>query len=287
MGGSGGGGSSGKTDYPDYMKDWHSMALDDTGTDTLSTSITEVMDTAIGSSPFATATAYDPDVPIAAWEAAISGFNTILAGIDEGTDVMALYTAAVTAMQNNLDADVDSFSSQLNDNLTSVVLPRFEGGMRNINAVQSSAFIIGRGIIEAFNARDVAKYSGDLRIKAAVSITQNMVQLMTNKYAWEESYTRMVVESNRIKIVAKGEENRENVEYDKADAEWDLSIFKYGGNLLASISGSAVAQGVEGPSIAKQALGGAMAGAAAGAVVGGGPVGALIGGGLGAALAFL
>ena len=286
MGGSSGGGSSGKTDFPTHMKTWHTMALDDGNTDVLSTSITEVMDTALGASPFAAAVAYDPDTDITAWESAVSGFSTILAGLDVGNDVMDLYTTVVTSMQSNLDTDVDSFADQLDDQLLTITYPRFEGGMRDINAVQSSAFVIGKSIIEGMRNRDVAKYSGDLRIKAAVSMTQSMISLLTNYYAWQESYAKMVVESRRIKIVAKGEENRENVEYDKVDAEWDLSIFKYGGNLLASISGSAIAQGVEGPSTAKQALGGAMAGGAAGMMIGG-PAGAAIGATLGAASAFL
>ena len=82
-GSAGGGGSSGKTDYPDYMKTWHGIALDASGVDTLTTSVTDSMNTAIGSSPYSTAVAYDPDTDISAWETAVSGFDSILAGIED------------------------------------------------------------------------------------------------------------------------------------------------------------------------------------------------------------
>ena len=295
--GSGGGGSAGSTDYPAYMKEWHGRALDDNGVDTIDISLTSLLNTAIVNSPYTGAFAYDPDAPIAAWEAAISGFDTILAGINESADVLALYGDAVAGLQNELDLGVDSFADNLDDQLLTITYPRFEGGMRDINAVQSSAFVIGKSILEGFRNRDVAKYSTDLRLNAAIQITGHMVNLLTNKYAWEESYMKTVVESNRIKIVAKGEETGRDLEIDDLEARWGLDVYKYGSNLLASISGAAVQTGSGGPSKTQSAVGGAMAGAAGGAMIGasigtaGGPYGAAIGtvagGVLGAAQAYL
>lgn len=54
----------------------------------------------------------------------------------------------------------------LDDQISSNVQPRFEAGMRDINAVQSSAFAIGRAIIEGMRDRDISKFAADLQFKA-------------------------------------------------------------------------------------------------------------------------
>jgi len=65
MGGSsGGGGGSGAVSYPTYMTDVHNDWLDNTGVDTITSSITDVMDAALGNSPFLGMDAYNPDADI-------------------------------------------------------------------------------------------------------------------------------------------------------------------------------------------------------------------------------
>ena len=70
------------------------------------------------------------------------------------------------ANESQVDASTTAHRAVLNDQLLSDVLPRFEAGMRDINAVQSSAFVIGQAIIEGMGDRDVAKFDADLRYKA-------------------------------------------------------------------------------------------------------------------------
>lgn len=302
-GGGSGGGTSGKVDFPDYMKDWHGDALDGGGVDTLSSSVTDIINAALGNSPFAGEVAYDPDADITAYEAAISGFDTILAGISETVDWAALYTQATTSIATVSDAeitaDITAFSDELDDEITTKTLPRFEAGMNNINAVVSSAFVIGRSVIEAFKNRDVARHSSKIRIAVVsdrsrlyVEGTSQMMQLMLSKYGWEESYMRTVIEGKRIKIVAKKEESDKNLKIDESDALWDLELFKYGSNVLSSISGSAVSDEVK-HNTAGSVLGGALSGVAAGAMMGsmfpgiGTGIGAIAGGLLGAGAAFM
>jgi hypothetical protein len=224
-------------------------------------------------------------------------------------------------------ADSAAFSDNLDDELTTKVLPRYQGGMRDINAVVSSAFVLGEAFIEGFRTRDVAKHESELRLTAAtknadielqegsanltkdievakmniskdvavenviVTATEQLVRIFLTDINWSENYARMVVEANRIKIVAKSEENQLEIDIDKGDALWDLSVLKYGNNTLASIGSASVSEGVDGPSQMQSAVGGAMAGAGAGAMVGtafGNPIaGAVIGGVIGAGLSFL
>ena len=304
MGGSSGGGSSGAVDYPDYMKDWHKDVL---GSGALGgDDVTGVMAAALGASPYAGAVTYDPDTDITAWEAAITGFDAILAGVDPTVDWAALFAQAGASItvaggitEALITADSLAFSSNLDDEITTKVLPRYEGGMRDINAVVSSAFVIGEGIIEAFRTRDVAKHESALRLSAAsensrrgvaiagmqLEASSQMVKIFLQNIAWEENLARLIADTRRIKIIAKSEENKQNSDYDEADALWDLEVFKYGGNMLAAIGSASVSEGMKGASKMQSVLGGAMSGAAAGGMMSGGnpwgiAAGAVIGGGM-------
>ena len=116
---------------------------------------------------------------------------------------------------------------------------------------------------------------------------------------WYQDYSRISVEANRIKIVAYKEYYDTVNANNEENALWNLEVFQYGANILASISGG-VAGGAKRkkPSAMSSAIGGAMSGAAAGAVAGSamygaqygaaaGGYGALIGAVLGAAMGLL
>jgi hypothetical protein len=362
-----GGGTSGSVDWPSYMKTRHNDWLDQTGTDTITASVTEVMNTALATSPFAGKSAYDPATYLTASGAAITAFSALLAGIVDVTSWAALFTQSVTSVGTPLGlivadktvadiadttpvvgitnavivADVAAFAADQDDNITVNVLPRYRRGMQDIGAVVSSAFPIGEAIIEAFQARDVAKYDTGLRLNAAnrnvdvdirneelhlevrktnvgkdldlakmniakdiqvggivsaensefkrlyLMSTESILKLMLQRLTFQESLMRATIDSNRIAIVAKKEQTDADIQIDDKDALWDLEVFQYGGNLLASIGGGTSSS--KGPSLAASVIGGALGGAAAGAYVGsvipglGTAAGAVIGGVLGAA----
>jgi len=300
MGSSGGGGASGAVSHSAYLEAIHQDWLNNTGADLLTVSVTDVMNTAIGNSPWTGLSAYDPSADIAAYEAGVTAFAGLLAGLSDTVDWAAFYAQAALTLDGvgdaNIIADVLAFQNVLDDNITTRVLPRFRRGMQDINAVVSSAFPIGEAIIEAFQARDVAKYTSTLRIgfgDKRLQAVEQMMNLMARRIGWEESYTRMLVEANRIKIVAKKEQTEGDAEIDEKDAKWDLEVFQSGGNLMASIGGGTVVPNMAGKNKAASAIGGAMAGAAGGAMIGaqmgsaGGPYGAAIGAVIGAAAGLL
>lgn len=298
--GSSGGGSSGKVSHSAYLEACHNDWLNHTGVDTIEKSITEVMDSAIGSSPWTGLSAYNPDAAIAEYEAGIKAFAVLLAGLSDTADWNAFYANAALALDGagdaNIAADVAAYADVLDDNIATRVLPRFRRGMQDINAVVSSAFPIGEAIIEAFQARDVAKYAASLRSALGdkhLQATEQMMNMMARRIGWEESYVRLLIESKRIKIVAKKEQTDQDATIDEADAKWDLEVFQYGGNLMASIGGGTAIPNMAKKNVGASVLGGAVTGAAAGAYVGsvvpgiGTAVGAAVGGVLGAAAGFL
>ena len=297
MGGKGGskssgGGSSGKVDFPDYMKDWHGDALDGGAADTLSNSITDAINAAYGNSPYLGEAAFDPDSDITDFLSLADNLGTEVSALSPVTDWADYLLAALTAVDANLTGE-DALAGEIlahnaivDDQIISEILPRFQAGMRDINAVNSSQFVIGQAVIEGMAQRDKNKFAADLRIKAwelkmgtVIKGSEDIIQMVTAKLEFNKAVVHYGIEARRIKVVMKNEETQFNIEMDEKDALWDIELFKHGGNLLASISGAATSQGDSGPSKGSSILGGALSGAAFGAsVTGGNPIGAAIGG---------
>ena len=293
MGSSGGGGASGAVSHSAYLETIHKDWLNTTGVDTIEKSITEVMDSALGNSPWTTLSAYDPTANIAAYDAELALFKVLISGLSDTADWAALYTQADLTLSGVAEAaiiaDAAAFASILDADINTKILPRFRRGMQDINAVVSSAFVLGEAVIEGYRDRELAKHTSVLRLDTksrTLTAVEQMMQLMARRIGWEEGYVKMAVESNRIKIVALKEQADKNAEIDEHDAKWDLEVFQYGGNLMAAIGGGTAIPNMAGKNKTASVLGGAMSGAAAGAMIGGGP-GAVIGGVLGAAAGLL
>ena len=288
--GGGGGGNSGKVDYPAYMKTQHETWLTALATD-ITTART-------GNSPYYAAVAYDPTTPLAAMDTAVCAFNTVVDVLNNETDWDSAMTQAKTTIDalisdTYINADVDAFADKLDDQVDNVTIPKFQRGMQDINAVQTSAFALGEALIYGMRDRDVAKYTSDLRLKSSlmrneliVKSASEMLQALLTRVDFEKNVAHYTLEYNRMFIAAKKDQTDQDYEFDDLDAKWDLEMFQYGGNMMASIAGAATNQGTKGASKTASAIGGALSGAAAGMAVGG-PTGAAIGGALGLASSFL
>lgn len=261
--GGGGGGSSGAVSHSAYLEAIHGNWLNGGGVDTLTDSITVVMEAAIGNSPWTGATAYDPDADLTVMTNAADDLQTLVDLLSSGTTLDTLIAGVLD--HTRVDNSVTEYAADLDARLISEVLPRFERGMQDINAVSSSAFVIGRALIEQNQDRQVAKFSADMHAKA---FSDDAIRVINLKLEYQKMATQMLAETRRIKIVAKGEETTANLKYDEEDALWDLEVFQYGGNLLGAIGGGVLAPKAKEPSKMQSALGGAMSGMAAGAMIG-------------------
>lgn len=296
MGGSsGGGGSSGKVEYPAYMESMHSAWLTD---------IDGLLTTALATNPYLTAVAYDPDTDLTNNATAVAAFNTLVAAYAGdvswnhavGTIQSRFGTVDFSEMTLDEDAQIDSFSDILDADMEQRVLPMYRRGLQNVNATMTSAFVIGEAILLAERNRQVAKFTTDLKVKNA-ELAQGKYQVWTKhielimehevqQLEFQKAVAHYTIEANRIKIVAKKEEDEQNYTYDELSAKWGLELFEHGAKMMGSISGGVTNSGRT-PSKAASAIGGALSGAAAGAAIGakvgaiGGPMGALAGGLLG------
>jgi hypothetical protein len=232
MGSSGGGGGSGKADWPDYMKTKHGEWL---------TEIDVLIAAGIAANPYTGLTAYDPDVDLTAMATAIGAFDTYIDGLDTN-----FVTAAITATYGDVAVE-----------LAATAVPAFEAGMDNINSIQSTAFVTGEAALYAVAASAAAKEGSRLWGIVAQILGEG-----------KKAVAAMTVEANRMKIVAKGEEEGRQTELDVHEATWPLELYMYGGNMLGSIGGGHSGTVAKPPSKTQSALGGAMAGAGTGAMIG-------------------
>ena len=286
MGSSGGGGGSGEISYPPYLMDAHGLLLSHNVPDIPSLSLIDVMNSMINNSPYSGENAYDPDIPIAAMITELGSYDTMVNLLSSGTGLDVLVAGILSDVY--IDNAVTEFSNDLTDRLNMEILPRFEGGMRDINAVTSSAFAIGKANIESTNAKIVAKYSADLHLKAKGDLALSLVGLKLENQKMLVHYT---AELNRIKIVAKKEQKEEDLKIDEADALWNINLWQHAGNFIAAPGGGTAMPNTPKKNQLGSALGGALSGAAAGAMAGsvlpgvgtlaGGIIGAVVGGAAG------
>jgi len=135
------------------------------GIDALDASLTLTADSDISAGFIDPAPSASTDIDTA-WDApALSADTDIAAGWDDPTP-----DADSDISSMDVDGDVDNavsaFAGVLDAQLDADVYPRFEAGMRDINAVVSSAFAIGRANIEEGRNKQVADYDGKLRYQA-------------------------------------------------------------------------------------------------------------------------
>jgi hypothetical protein len=292
----------------------------------------------LGTTPYAATPAYNPDTPISDNQTRYNTYNTVVTALaptadwqtavndarskvdesatfpkidfttnDLATNAIAnMIAAAVAAMTNtNITAQADAHETRMTPRFLRSV-SRFAGGMLDINAVNSSAFVLGLALLEREVLADAADFDAGIAYKAYDSVVTNgldktfnaafqrqgqrnvamaqgintMIASIQHKVDAQRDASHQQAELNRIKIIAKKEQVDKDIELDVEDALWDIKTFQYGGNLLASIAGGTSNQPQK-PSQLQSALSGAISGAAAGAKVGGllgAGIGALVGG---------
>ncbi len=301
--GSGGGGGAGRVDYPDYMKNIQEDWMHGSGTDLDSgKNITASLNTAVGNSPYSGRTAFDPDTRISDMEAALSDLGTAYSNFKDSVDGLSSKISSFESSTALSDAEtkIDNFENYV-ENLSTTdkvetELSQFNAGMRDINAVMSSGFTVGKQIVasslietktqaKSENVKRYTQLGGMYTDKNGKALDGYMQQasIYGNLFEARHKYSHLTIEQSRIAIVAKVEEEEVQRQIDLKDAKWDLRVFQDASNVMASISGGTMAREEEDNKAARTVAStgtGAVAGAMAGAEIGtsgGGYWGAAIG----------
>jgi len=235
--GSGGGGSSGKSDWPDYMKEHHHAWIGE-------------LDAVVpATNPYTGVVAYDPASTISTLTTALSAW--------EGyhTSVGLTLTAFKTVWSGWLTTASADITAALTAELDTHGTPEFEAGMRDINAVQTSSFVLGKSMLYARVGLEAAKLAL-LNTNSAVDLMMKYGESLRGQFCAEMEFTKLV-------IIAYKEKADRQLELDVEEAKWIFFNYREAGALLGAVGASAAMQSSAKPNPAASALGGAMAGAAA------------------------
>jgi hypothetical protein len=279
------GGNSGKIDFPDHMKIYHKKILDHTGVDEPVVSVTDAFNYAAGGNSPYLAYITNPD-PVA--DAFFTGGQSVddyarifnLLKTFQEFDTATDYAARTAGLDSA--SLITKIGNSIDDDITLNVLPKFKASLRSMGAVMSSAFIIGEALIWDSKEKALAKECIEIE----------KLSLMVKDQAWKQTialveYKKSIVtissDATKMFYALKTDLDDHYSMMHEKDLKWDLDLFQYVNNTLASINGAAhPVGGGKGGSKVGSALSGALSMAATGASMGGAP-GAGIGGLLGLA----
>jgi hypothetical protein len=286
-GGAGGGSApAGTVAYPDYMQTAHNDWLNHTAADTMTYSVVDLMNSAMsGASPYSGFTTVDVDAVFLAPYKTVSNYIGPYDRLADFScfDVEAKYNEYITDDNARITAVVTAESDLLDDEINSKILPRFQAGMLDVNAVQTSAFTIGEALIWDGKAKQIAKFDAALRLDRLNSQSEIALKRISTYLEWARLSMATSIELSRIYVASRHDIDSLYTELAAKDRLFDLGIYQYGVNVMSSIAGSAVSPPDTGSN--KSGLGGALSGALSGAAAGNmvlpGGWGAAIGGVMG------
>lgn len=275
-------------EYPDYMSQAHRWWIDGVVTDWDTADIvdtggmTKAIKDAIAANPFTGLTGYNPTTDVTSMTSAITAFDTLINAIEPDDDYIDFANAAKTQIDTMypvddtyINARAAAHANILDNELDTKVYPRFEAGMRDINAVMTSAFAIGRAIIETDRNDKVDKFISDMEYQADIkrsdlisAATSEMIRLYLQKLEFERVIMAIGIDKARLAIAAQQDYKTEIKALAGDEGRWELECYKYGANLLAGIGGGTTGSvPVDGNKTAR-IIGTGLSGASAGAMIG-------------------
>lgn len=212
----GSGGSSGKIDFPEHMKNIHQDWMGYSGSATpVDTDVIQVMNNALGTggNPFENVNLTDPDSDMSEVETQFGEYETEVEALDEEADwnsiidtavskidstgvleeidVNSIATAARTGAKNGLNDAIEFAVDAINGQIIkeAVVqyqrrsniqkersISRFSTTMADVNAVNSSAYMFGLAVLEAQHLQDVDQFQSQLEVQTYDRMIQNYAQ---------------------------------------------------------------------------------------------------------------
>ena len=225
---------------------------------------------AISNSPFSAYTDIEVDDAFFGAGYTISSFPSLYDMYGKfmaGLDIEALWTQEYN---DTIDSPVVSSliaaeGDLIDDEIEQTSLPRLQTGMRDLNAVMSSSFVVGKSLIEDTRTKMVAKFSADLKYKL-IPIAQERWSTHLN---WNKLVVGTYAEIMKLYFSAKTDVDEINYSMAAKNTLWPFTVLDFERAAVGALQGSTTSkQDVAGASTASRVLSGALTGAAMGAQVG-------------------
>jgi len=221
-----------------------------------------------GYSPFSAHTDIALDVAffgtgylISSFPALYDMYGKFMAGLDIEVLYDQIYEDTVNAVAiNNL---VSAEAVLLDDDIDANSIPRFQVGMRDINSVISSSYVVGKAMIEDARVKSLSKFSAELKYR--------MIPVASDRWRghleWNKGVVMSYAEIMKLYYSAKMDVDNYNYSMDVKHLLWPFTVLEYQRAALGALQGATNTKtDVAGASTAAKAISGALAGAAMGAM---------------------
>jgi len=185
-----------------------------------------------------------------------------------GLDIEVLWTQIFEDTVNSpvVDNLVAAEVALMEDDIEENILPRLQTGMRDINSIMASTFVIGKALIENARVKARNKYAAELHYK--------LIPLATEKWnthlEWNKNVVSVYAELMKFYFAARIDVDDSNYSMAAKDALWPFTVLEFERAALGALQGAMTTKtDVAGASTAKKAISGALSGAAMGAMIGG------------------
>ncbi len=194
-----------------------------------------------------------------------------------GLDIESLWDQVLNDVQHSttIQESVVAHRDLISDEVEQTALPRFQTGIRDMNAVMSSSFVIGKSIIEQGAVKKLAEFDANLRYK----LIPVAAEVFVKHLAWNQGMITTYINVMKMAILTKMDTDTANYSYALKETMWPFSVLEQERANLGALQG-AMANSAGGESGGAGILGGAMSGAAMGGSTGN-PWAALAGGVIG------
>ncbi len=262
--GGGGSESSGKTEirYAPYIETQHMGFLYKTA---------YYRDAALATNPFAD---FCTNIPldeaffgaghiITSFPALYDMYGKFMAGLDIEVLFNQEFEASTSGpIINNLVAAKNVLlQDEIDDELT-----KYSVGMRDLNSVMASSFVIGKSIIRGEGVKKISDFDAELRYK--------MIPVAADRWKthldWNKSVVGVYAELMKLYYSAKMDIQEENSSMLAKKILWPFTVLEYNRAALGALQGATNTNAsIAGASKASKAISGALSGAAMGAMAGG------------------
>jgi hypothetical protein len=231
--GGGGKGSSGTTKttvrYAPYLEDAHEYLLD-----TTKSYVEDLKDT----SPLSAFTAIPVDVGffgtgyiLGSFPSLYDMYGKFVAGLDIDVLFDQIYEDTVNSAA--VDDLVASESDDLDDLIDADKL-ELEAGMHDINAINSSAFIIGKSLIEAKKVQAVSKFSATTRVALIPTATERFGKHLE----WNRGAISLYGEVMKLFFTVKTSVDKYNYDMAVADVLWPFTVLDFERAAVGCLNGA-------------------------------------------------
>jgi hypothetical protein len=229
------------------------------------------------------------DYPGGTGDAMITQFPSLFDTFDDfirDIDITALWVEECRIATNNaaITEAITVHREEILDDFEDITLPKYQCGMRDMNAVITSSFKSGEALLRREVLKEGNKFATALKLQAFDLASKRWAQKLSWNQSAVDSFSRLI----QMYAAANMDSFQLQSETSMKSVLWELTCLDYERAALGCLGGGGAPAGggAAGPSQINKSLSGLAGGAAMGASVGG-PWGAVVGGVVGLAASFI